>query len=75
MDPEASRVDDLARMVLHVNDPTRRGELIELASLLTWIHTGIPALQVAYPAEPPPAVQFRSDELARDFWRGPPIGG
>jgi hypothetical protein len=73
-DQPSSRVTELARTLLGIDDPARLAELEEYAPLADWIAATIPALQDAYPDEPPPAVQFAPGELARDFWRGVPGG-
>jgi hypothetical protein len=74
MDDQASWVAELARSWLAIEDPARQAELAEYAPLLTWIRAAIPVLQATYPTEPPPAIQFRPGELARNFWRGAPGG-
>jgi hypothetical protein len=65
-------VEELGRSVLGIDDPDRLREMTDLAGLLAWVRSGVPALQRAHPDEPPPALAFRPGDPARDFWRGVP---
>jgi hypothetical protein len=50
--------------------PDRLAELDGVIDLVVWIRQSISRMQHANPDEPPPAVVFRSEAFAADFWGG-----
>jgi hypothetical protein len=50
--------------------PERLAEVDGVIDLVIWIRQNISRLQDADPDEPPPAVVFRPETFAADFWGG-----
>ena len=69
-DDDLQFVKSLARKLLELEDEPRLSEVGTNAGLLQWIRRGMARLQDTNPNEPPPAVEFRPETLARDFWSG-----